>query len=33
MVKKCSRDGSMNIGSMEVLKPEDMEAIYHMANQ
>ena len=33
MVRKCSRDGSMNIGAMEVLQPKDMEAIYRMANK
>jgi hypothetical protein len=33
MVRKCSRDGSMNIGAMVVLQPKDMEAIYHMANK
>ena len=33
MVRKCSRDGSMNIGAMEVLQPKDMEAVYRMANK
>ena len=33
MVRKCSRDGKMNIGAMEVLTPTDMEAIYRLANQ
>ena len=32
LVDKCSRGGKMNIGAMEVLKPEDMAAIYRMAN-
>ena len=32
MVRKCSRDGKMNIGAMEVLTPADMEAIYRLAN-
>ena len=32
LVEKCSRGGKMNIGAMEVLKPEDMTAIYRMAN-
>lgn len=33
MVDKCSRGGKMNIGAMEVLKPEDMTAIYRLANK
>ena len=33
MVKKCSREGSMNIGAMEILQPKDMEAIYRIANK
>ena len=33
MVRKCSRDGKMNIGAMEVLTPADMEAVYRLANQ
>ena len=33
MVDKCSRGGRMNIGAMEVLKPEDMEAIYRLSNK
>ena len=33
MVRKCSRDGKMNIGAMEVLKPADMEAVYRLANK
>ena len=32
LVEKCSRGGKMNIGAMEVLKPEDMTAIYEKAN-
>ena len=32
MVCKCSRDGKMNIGAMEVLHPADMTEIYRMAN-
>jgi alcohol dehydrogenase YqhD (iron-dependent ADH family) len=32
MVRKCSRDGKMNIGAMEVLTSADMEAIYRLAN-
>ena len=33
MVRKCSRNGKMNIGAMEVLKPADMEAVYRLANK
>ena len=33
LVDKCSRGGKMNIGAMEVLKPEDMTAIYRLANK
>ena len=33
LVRKCSRDGKMNIGAMEILTPPDMEQIYRMANQ
>ena len=33
MVRKCSRDGKMNIGAMEVLTAKDMELIYKMANK
>ena len=33
MVDKCSRGGKLNIGAIEVLKPEDMAAIYEMANK
>lgn len=32
MVEKCSRGGTINLGAMEVIKPEDMKAIYQMAN-
>lgn len=33
LVRKCSRDGKMNIGAMEILTPADMEQIYCMANK
>jgi alcohol dehydrogenase YqhD (iron-dependent ADH family) len=33
LVDKCSRGGKMNIGAMEVLTPEDMKAIYKLANE
>ena len=33
MVRKCSRDGKMKIGAMEVLIPVDMLKIYRMANK
>jgi alcohol dehydrogenase YqhD (iron-dependent ADH family) len=33
MVAKCSRGGKMSIGSMEVLGPDDMQAIYRAANE
>ena len=33
MVRKCSRDGKITIGAMEVLKPVDMLKIYRMANE
>ena len=33
MVRKCSRDGKMNIGAMQVLTPADMEAVYRLANK
>lgn len=33
LVRKCSRDGKISIGAMEVLAPSDMEQIYRMANQ
>ena len=32
MVRKCSRDGKITVGAMEVLQSTDMEAIYHLAN-
>ena len=32
LVDKCSRDGKMNIGAMEVLTPKDMKVIYKEAN-
>ena len=32
LVRKCSRDGMMNIGAMEILNAEDMAAIYRLAN-
>ena len=32
MVRKCSRDGQITVGAMEVLRAKDMEAIYRMAN-
>ena len=32
LVDKCSRDGKMNIGAMELLTPKDMKAIYKEAN-
>ena len=33
LVDKCSRGGKITIGAMEVLKAEDMMAIYQMANR
>ena len=33
LVDKCSRGGKMNIGAMEVLKPEDMTNVYRLANK
>ena len=33
LVDKCSRGGKMNIGAMEVLTPEDMKAVYLLANE
>ena len=33
LVRKCSRDGKMNIGAMEILNAEDMTAIYRLANK
>lgn len=32
LVRKCSRDGKITIGAMEVLRAEDMEQIYRIAN-
>lgn len=32
LVRKCSRDGKITIGAMEVLHAEDMEKIYRIAN-
>ena len=32
LVRKCSRDGKMKIGAMEILNSDDMEKIYRMAN-
>ena len=32
MVRKCSRDGKLKLGAMEVLDSHDMEQIYRMAN-
>lgn len=33
LVEKCSRGGKMNIGAMEILRPDDMKAVYHLANK
>ena len=33
MVRKCSRGGTITVGAMEVLKAEDMEQVYRMANK
>ena len=33
LVEKCSRGGKMNIGAMEVLTPNDMTAVYRLANE
>ena len=33
LVDKCSRGGTITIGAMEVLKADDMTAIYQMANR
>jgi len=33
LVDKCSRGRTITVGALEVLKPEDMEAIYRMANK
>lgn len=32
MVAKCSREGTITAGAMEVLQPSDMEAVYRKAN-
>ena len=32
MVDKCSRGGTITVGAMEIIKPEDMSTIYRMAN-
>lgn len=32
MVDKCSRGGTITLGAMEILQPEDMNTIYRMAN-
>ena len=32
LVAKCSRGGKITLGAMEILKPEDMAAIYRLAN-
>jgi phage shock protein A len=31
MVDKCSRGGTLTLGGIEILKAEDMRAIYNMA--
>lgn len=33
MVRKCSRGGKITVGSLEVLHPADMEAVYRLANR
>ena len=33
LVRKCSRDGKITIGAMEVLNAKDMEHIYRAANK
>lgn len=33
MVDKCSRQGTITIGAMEVLGPKEMETVYRMANK
>ena len=33
MVRKCSRDGKITVGAMEVIAAKDMELIYKMANK
>jgi len=32
MAEMCSRGGTMTVGSLEVLGPEEMKTIYHLAN-
>ena len=32
MVEKCSRGGTITVGAVEVLQPQDMEAVYRKAN-
>jgi len=32
MVDKCSRGGTITVGAVEVLQPQDMEAVYRKAN-
>ena len=32
MVSRCSRGGTITLGAIEVLSPDDMETIYRMAN-
>ena len=32
MTEMCSRGGTMTVGSLEVLGPEEMKTIYHLAN-
>ena len=33
MVDKCSRGRTINLGAMEIIRPDDMAAIYRMANK
>ena len=33
LVDKCSRGGKMNVGAMEILTPDGMEAVYRLANK
>ncbi len=33
MARKCSRDGKITVGAMEVLTSKDMTAVYRLANQ
>jgi hypothetical protein len=33
MVDKCSRGGTITLGSLEVLTTDDMRTIYHLANE